>query len=142
MSEHRSAENDRTFEPALTASILGEVMAERHRQFAKHGEQGHLPDGTGSYALGGLVADERHRYYACGLARWAKARTDAAAQSGGDASVTFEHIMTEEWAEAMAESDPVKLRAELVQVAAVAVQWIEAIDLRTPAEQTGPELGQ
>ena len=110
-------------------SIYDEVRAERERQTAKHGDQAHLPDGTGPYVLGGLVADESYTY-AVGLARWAKARTDAAAQSGGDGSVTFEHILTEEWAEAMAESSPSALRAELVQVAAVAVQWIEALDLR------------
>jgi hypothetical protein len=39
-------------------------------------------------------------------------------------------ILEEEVAEAAAESDPAKLRAELVQVAAVAVAWIEAIDRR------------
>lgn len=30
----------------------------------------------------------------------------------------------------MAEKDPVNLRAELIQVAAVAVAWVEAIDRR------------
>lgn len=120
----RSAESD-----APTLAVLAEVRAERKRQTAKHGDQSHLPDGTGPYVLGGLVADDRHTY-AVGLARWAKARTDAAAQRGGDGSVTFEHILTEEWAEAMAESDETALRAELVQVAAVAVQWIEALDTR------------
>ena len=80
----------------------------------------------------------RHGVSRLDLAEWAKARTDAAAQRGGDGSVTFEHILTEEWAEAMAESDPDALRAELVQVAAVAVQWIEAIDIRAaPATTSG-----
>ena len=32
------------------------------------------------------------------------------------------------WPVLVAESDPVKLRAELVQVAAVAVAWVEKID--------------
>jgi hypothetical protein len=34
-------------------------------------------------------------------------------------------------AEALAEDDPTLLRAELIQVAAVAVAWVEAIDRRT-----------
>jgi hypothetical protein len=39
----------------------------------------------------------------------------------------------EEVREAMAESDPAKLRVELVQVAAVSVAWIEALDRRMDA---------
>lgn len=42
----------------------------------------------------------------------------------------WRHILDEEVAEALAETDPERLRAELVQVAAVAVQWIEALDRR------------
>jgi len=40
-------------------------------------------------------------------------------------------ILTEEFAEAMAETDRAKLRAELVQVAAAAVAWIEDLDSRS-----------
>jgi len=39
-------------------------------------------------------------------------------------------VGAEGWAGAIAERDPAKLRAELIQVAAVAVQWIQAIDRR------------
>lgn len=120
---------------APTYRAVGEVMAERQRQTAKHGDQSHLPDGTGPeewMSLGSLPTwSEEWRVDFADLAAWAKARTKAASQNeGGDGSITFEQILTEEWAEAIAESDPVKLRAELVQVAAVAVQWIEAIDRR------------
>lgn len=117
--------------------VLGEVAEERYHQLVKHGDQTHLLNGTGPYALGSLIADGRHRY-AGGLARWAKARTDAASQGAGDGAVTFEHILTEEWAEAMTESDPARLRAELMQVAAVAVQWIEAIDARSAIRPGSP----
>lgn len=44
--------------------------------------------------------------------------------------VTFRDILACEVAEAFAEEDPARLRAELIQVAAVAVQWVEAIDAR------------
>jgi hypothetical protein len=42
--------------------------------------------------------------------------------------VTWAHILTEEFYEALAEADPEKLREELVQVAAVAVAWVECLD--------------
>lgn len=40
-------------------------------------------------------------------------------------------MLLEEVAEAFAESDDARLRAELVQVAAVAQAWIESIDRRS-----------
>ena len=119
--------------------VVLELAEERTRQTAKHGDQSHLPDGTGA-ALWLSMDDDyirRHGIRRDNLAAWAKSRTDAASQSQGDGSITFEHILTEEWAEAIAESDPDALRAELVQVAAVAVQWVEAIDLRAALATTG-----
>ncbi len=119
--------------------VVLELAEERTRQTAKHGDQSHLPDGTGP-ALWLSMDDDyvrRHGIRRDNLAAWAKARTDAASQAHGDGSITFEHILTEEWAEAIAESDPDALRAELVQVAAVAVQWVEAIDLRAALATTG-----
>ena len=119
--------------------VVLELAEERTRQTAKHGDQSHLPDGTGA-ALWLSMDDDyirRHGIRRDNLAAWAKARTDEASQASGDGSITFEHILTEEWAEAIAESDPDALRAELVQVAAVAVQWIEAIDLRAALATTG-----
>ena len=122
--------------------VVLELAEERTRQTAKHGDQSHLPDGTGA-ALWLSMDDDyirRHGIRRDNLAAWAKARTDEASQASGDGSITFEHILTEEWAEAIAESDPDALRAELVQVAAVAVQWIEAIDLRAALATTGEGL--
>jgi len=119
--------------------VVLELAEERTRQTAKHGDQSHLPDGTGA-ALWLSMDDDyirRHGIRRDNLAAWAKIRTDEASQVHGDGSITFEHILTEEWAEAIAESDPVALRAELVQVAAVAVQWVEAIDLRAALATTG-----
>lgn len=49
---------------------------------------------------------------------------------------TWRHILQEEVAEAFAELDPAPLREELIQVAAVAVAWIEAIDRRGDIELT------
>lgn len=104
-------------------SVVGEVVAERDRQDAKWGEQNH-PDGTG---------DDRHLFRTTSretygtLCYLARSTTDRTAEQG---TVTFADIFAEEVFEALAESDPVKLRAELIQTAAVAVAWVEAIDRR------------
>jgi hypothetical protein len=93
---------------------LKEVFFERQRQDAKWGVQSH-PDGTepSPWRLHKLAVYrdrfERHR---------------------AEGRLTWLDVLNEEVAEAFAESEPVKLRAELVQVAAVAVAWIEAIDRR------------
>ena len=94
--------------------ILPEIAAERARQDAKWGEQNH-PDGTGNEGF-------------INRANMAKMSCNIAAKHG---TITYRHILDEEVQEAFAESDPVKLRAELVQVAAVAVAWIECIDRRS-----------
>lgn len=104
-----------------TAAVLAEISDERSRQDEKWGEQNH-PDGTGprvAYA-GGLeyAADRRER---------ARHKCDYEHHRG---TGTWAHILEEEHTEALAEDDPAKLRAELVQVTAVAVAWIEAIDRR------------
>ena len=96
----------------MSQSVLREVADERARQDAKWGIQNH-PDGTG-------VKNEE-------LADLAKVMTDSAAADG---SLTYGLILQEEFYEAMAETDPAKLRAELIQVAAVAVAWVECIDRR------------
>jgi len=94
--------------------VLTEVSEERALQDERWGEQNH-PDGTGDYPE---IIDADIAKMAC---------QDAAA--GG--YLTWTHILREEVAEAFAETAPESLRAELVQVAAVAVQWIQAIDRRT-----------
>lgn len=94
-------------------TVLDEIVAERARQDIKWGEQNH-PDGTSwdHYVFQRDVA---------------QLETDEAAKAG---EVTWTHILVEEVLEALAEDDSEKLRVELVQVAAIAVQWIEAIDRR------------
>lgn len=92
---------------------MREVWDERKRQDARWGEQDH-PDGTGQ-PIDQVNASNR------------RIECDRAAKDG---NLTFRHILSEEVAEAHAESDVEKLRAELVQVAAVAVCWIESLDRR------------
>jgi hypothetical protein len=92
--------------------VLAEIVAERHRQDEKFPDQHDLPDGTGG-PNSRMVAD---------LAR-------SQCESAG-AAVTWKHILCEEYAEATAESERRKLRAELIQVAAVAVKWLQYLDRR------------
>lgn len=101
--------------------VLTDIAAERARQDEKWGEQNH-PDGTGAdYTLAEVAELD---------VRFARTRCDRAFERGAG---SWEHILFEEFCEAMAEDDPVRLRAELLQLAAVAVHWIEAIDQRLGA---------
>ncbi|MGW1828866.1 hypothetical protein ACWCO0_09510 [Streptomyces tubercidicus] len=96
-----------------TNRVLADVAAERAAQDALFGQQD-LPDGTGDIF-------ERQ-------AREARNACDVAFRRGDG---TFRHVFVEEVYEALAESDPALLRAELVQAVAVGVKWVEAIDRRT-----------
>jgi len=93
-----------------TINVLDEIAQERENQDRKWGEQNH-PNGTGE------DYDDK--------AAQAKTECDRATWNE---HLTWDLILLEEVYEALAESDPALLRAELVQVAAVAIAWIEKID--------------
>lgn len=97
----------------ITKGVLNEVHKERREQDKRWGEQNHQ-DGTG-----GKWAYEKSEDV--------KALCD---QSRIDGQLSWSDILNEELCEAFAEDDQDKLRAELIQVAAVAVAWIECIDRR------------
>jgi hypothetical protein len=97
-----------------------EIDAERQAQLAKFGEQHHR-DGTGPDRVWAFTGPAEY------VADCARANTDQLADEG---CVTWLDIALEEFAEAAAESDPTKLRAELVQVAAVCAAWIADLDSR------------
>lgn len=101
-------EPDLRDEPALTA-----IRLERRAQDRTWGEQNH-PDGTGGEAFEAMREHMRTRCQA----------------AAADGSVTWEHVASEEYFEALAETDPKKLRVELFQLAAVLVNWAGAIDRR------------
>lgn len=94
-------------------TVLCDVLAERDRQDELWGQQNHK-DGTGSPWQQDMCAA-------------AKADCERASRVG---SLTWRQILWEEVAEAFAERDPERLRAELIQVSAVAAGWAEAIDRR------------
>jgi len=132
--------------PTHRHEVLCEINAERTRQDAKWGEQNHpdvdrvLTDRGPSPQdpvrfPGGCSPRRMAEHYGVPTTRCAKAECDGAAEIG---QCTWAHILVEEVAEAIeaaCESQQGRmsvdaLRAELVQVAAVAVSWIEAIDRR------------
>lgn len=97
------------------SDVLDEVEAECQRQIEKWGVQNH-PDGTGpEWAKLANALDPEAAKAACNAA-------DAVGQQ------TYAKIAVEETAEALAETDKRKLRAECVQNAAVYVSWIGKID--------------
>ena len=96
-----------------TSEVLVGIHTERRKQDARWGLQDH-PNGTG--CLG-----DRAR---------ANAARDAADLHVQLNQLTFRDILHEEVQEAFAESDEDKLEEELLQVAAVATLWIEAIRRR------------
>ncbi|MFF2123510.1 hypothetical protein ACFVXH_39900 [Kitasatospora sp. NPDC058184] len=96
-----------------TAGFAEELDAERTRQIARWGDQRH-PDGTGGPGTR-QQADQ------------ARAHCQHLADTGG---IDWRSILLEEVHEALAESDPAKLRTELVQVAAVCAAWVSDIDRR------------
>lgn len=119
--------------------IVSEVIAEAERSIAKHGEQRHLPMGTGADTRPLSARDvERGSMHDPGmwpgmtarhLARIATLDTKShSANEGGDDTCTWWHILREEVFEAAAEGQPRALREELVQVATVAVKMIDALD--------------
>lgn len=111
----------------VTDNVLSEVAQERWAQFNKWNEQ-NWADGTGPavYVLNrtDVNLDLRTGTELSGIFRTACER------DAGVGRVTWRSILLEEVFEALAEADPAKIRAELIQAVAVGVAWIEAIDRR------------
>ncbi|MBT2508849.1 hypothetical protein J7I98_23770 [Streptomyces sp. ISL-98] len=97
-----------------------EIDAERQRQLAKFGDQRHR-DGTHPDRIWAFTGPAGY------VANCARENTDQLASEG---HVTWLDIALEEFAEAAAESDPAKLRTELIQVAAVCAAWVSDLDRR------------
>lgn len=89
------------------------VLREMTRQDEKWGQQDH-PDGTGN--LRDIQAATNQ-----------KEVVDMLALSN---ALTWRAVLLEEVYEALAETDPARLKEELDQVAAVAIQWGLSIDRR------------
>ncbi|MER7815619.1 hypothetical protein [Streptomyces sp. NPDC096153] len=105
--------------PGLSRFVAA-IDAERQAQLAKWGDQRH-PDGT----------DTDHqileRIPAALAAHDAREICQRNAEAG---TVTWKDIFLEEACEALVESDPAQLRAELIQAGAVIAAWIRDLDTR------------
>lgn len=97
-----------------TLSILEEVSDERARQDELWGEQNH-PSSFGGNAIRNATREAN---------RWKEINSARVSQD----TLTWDGILLEEVYEALAEESPERRRQELLQVAAVAVAEIEAID--------------
>jgi hypothetical protein len=102
------------FSTSGLANFAEAVDLERQAQLRAFGDQRH-PDGTGREGYAEKADAAR---FAC--------QVDAEEPGGPRWSL----VLLEEVYEALAESDPAKLRAELVQVAAVCAAWISDLDRR------------
>ncbi len=101
--------------PYRTANALSDISQERRRQTEKWGRQ-LLPNGT--------TDDD----YAKGLRDHFRAFVDSLPDPYSPRRLTWLDVLQEEFLEAAAETDPVKLREELIQIGAVVAAWVEAID--------------
>lgn len=95
-----------------------DVEEELIRAFKKHGPKGHLPDSTDNPAA---------------RQTWETIARNSCDRAFREGRLTHSHILDEEVAEALtaaAKGDVKELRKELIQVAAMCAQWIEALDTR------------
>lgn len=117
---------DRIVLTPTTQPVLNEVLAERVRQDEKWGEQNwpSFVSGLGTYG--------RSAHYGVRREENAKRFCEGRFRQGVG---TYADIFVEEVAEAIGAETEDHLREELVQVAAVAVAWIEAIDRRKAKER-------
>lgn len=110
-------------------SAASEVLRERRRQDAKWGCQAHLEDYIGGVngPQGPAHAQARADWYGVPAEDVAKAHCREASQAK---TVTWFDVLLEEVCEALGAETIDDLRGEVVQVAAVALAWLEALDLR------------
>jgi hypothetical protein len=105
-----------------TTRVLEDVAAHRREQDARYGEVNKtLVDGTGP---------EVQWLLPLSFTRASVVEKMLRGEYDSHERPTWMHLVREEVAEAFQESDPVRLREELIQVAALCVSWVEQIDAR------------
>ena len=100
----------------MTARIIDEIIAELVRQHRLWGDQSHLPTGTGQP----------------GDARMADLYRQACDSATADGTLTWRHVLAEEFWEVLAATTDEGLEIELVQLAAVCVQILEVLRQHGP----------
>lgn len=104
-----------------TENVLLDVATERKAQDAQWGQQDHT----------NIHGEGARRSYASQADYWKQVNAARVA----DDVVSWDGILLEEVYEAISEAGGTSLRDELVQVAAVAVAWIECLDRATASAQ-------
>jgi hypothetical protein len=114
-------------EKETMALLFAEIAAERKRQNKKWGEQDYLSfDPVLMDREGGCSVERLAEYYGIPGPERARYMTATAADHK---ELTWMHVLVEEVAELIEEKDnTAKLRAELIQCAAVCAAWIECLD--------------
>lgn len=99
--------------------VLEDIIAERRRQVAQYGHNEDTPDGTGPETrwLGPFTGLPAHLIQ--------EVLREDYEDYEEEAPVTWVHLIREEIAEAFETSDPDRLYAEVTQVAALCVSWLE-----------------
>lgn len=110
------------------SEVLEEVLAERGRQHYTYGDNDDLRFSSGrswlSHTSANLDLMDNQQIEAA-------LRREYEDTENHEGAPSWMHLLREEFAEAMAELDSgstERLRTELLQVAAVAVSWVETID--------------
>ena len=110
---------------ARTELVLADVRAHRAEQRARYGDNADLLDGTGPDVR---WLDTFPSFSSRSTAELIEVRLRQEYDS--QPKPDWMRLVREEVAEAFMESDPVRLREELVQVAALCVSWMETLDAR------------
>lgn len=121
-----------TPDAAHLARVLADVVKERARQDAKFGDQTDLPD------VSPFATSEDHAALIHGIPNERDAKAAYEDATRGDEAAWLD-VLVEEVAETLAPAvagDLVHLREEVLQVAAVAVKWAQAIDKRIERRET------
>lgn len=114
--------------------VYAEIIAERNRQDAKWGEQNHPsldPILTGRN--GGASPQRLCEEYEIPSEARAKFKCNEAAEKR---VLSWAHIAVEELSEAVSAIDDKTRRGELIQLAAVIVEWIQSIDRQNKKDGT------
>jgi hypothetical protein len=106
---------------------IQDLIDEMERATAKFGTQVDLPTGTGPYTFIGPTMWNAKNFELATKDATNAALAQRPARFGRE-PLTWAMIITEEFAEAHAEADPVKLRTELIQLAGVAMRAVYALD--------------
>lgn len=113
----------------MMEQILAEIADERARQDAKFGNQYHpcVNPSEINYGDHDELRRKLHVAASYGMPSEQEAREECS-DAASEGRLTWGHIAVEELSEAICSKTVQERRAELVQLAAVAVAWIECID--------------